>query len=106
MSNLDQIGKRTPYKVPEGFFESSADLIMARIEQEPRKALRRRFFTSFRAYAAAAAAAIILVLGSIFIFNESNHVSLNDLNENFMRLSSADRDQILDMYEDDLFLNL
>ncbi len=104
MSTLEQIGKRTPYKVPDGFFEKSSADIMALIEQEPAKAVRRRFFTSLRSYAAAAAAVAVLVVGSIFFMNDNRQVDLLDLTDEFSSLSVDDQASIIDIYESDIFL--
>lgn len=101
MSTLEQIGKRTPYKVPDGFFEKSSADIMALIEQEPAKAVRRRFFTSLRSYAAAVA---VLAVGSIFFINYNRQVDLLDLTDEFSSLSVDDQASIIDIYESDIFL--
>lgn len=104
MSTLEQIGKRTPYKVPDGFFEKSSAEIMALIEQEPARKVSRRFFTSLRSFAAAAAAVAVLAVGTVFFIQDSKRVDLLELTDEFNSLSVADQTSIIDIYESDIFL--
>jgi len=106
MSTLEQIGKKMPYKVPDGFFDKSASEIMLRISLEPAKATHRRFTLTKRPLIAAAAAAVaVLIVTAVFFFNDSNKVDLMELTNDFSNLSAADQSSILDIYEGDLFLN-
>lgn len=106
MSTLEQIGKKMPYKVPDGFFDKSAVEIMSRISREPAKATHRRFTLTTRPFIAAAAAAVaVLIVAAVFFFNGSDKIDLMELTDDFSNLSAADQASILDIYEGDLFLN-
>ncbi len=98
--DIDNIGKRMPYTVPDGFFESAAARITARTE-------RRRFFIPERVRMLAAAVAVTAVIASALIF-ATNHrqTSPADIDEAFCALSVDDQDFLLETYQDDIFLTI
>ena len=72
-NNLRQrIGNRTPYKVPDGFFDGFTSVMMQRIADEEVRRLRRRAVRMRRFVVSAAAAAIVLAFVSVtYYFDKS-----------------------------------
>ncbi|MDR0510023.1 MAG: hypothetical protein LBH06_02885 [Rikenellaceae bacterium] len=58
---FDQVGKRLPYSVPEGFFEASAERALGRVARERRRRMTLRTFSSVMVAAAAVATGVFFV---------------------------------------------
>ena len=115
--DFDKVGKRMPYSTPEGFFKDmEANILEAvkndspkpvKIEQKKRP-LMRVMWTAM--LAVAASVAVLLVLHIDFSAPHSVQSSLTDqelqaVDQAFAHLSAADQAYLLDVYQEDVFLN-
>lgn len=115
--DFDKVGKRMPYSTPEGFFkEMEANILEAvkddspkpvKIEQKKRS-LMRVMWTAM--LAVAASVAVLLVLHIDFSAPHSVQPSQTDLelqavDQAFAHLSADDQAYLLDVYQEDVFLN-
>lgn len=115
--DFDKVGKRMPYSTPEGFFkEMEANILEAvkndtpkpdKIERKKRP-LMRVMWTAV--LAVAASVAVLLVLHIDFSAPHSSHPSQTDrelqaVDQAFAQLSAADQAYLLDVYQEDVFLN-
>lgn len=103
--DFDEIGKREPYVVPEGFFVN----LQEKIERETISKRKHRVI-SWRAVITGAASlaatiAIVLTVGLSLSDTGSNGHSIEDVEECFSRLCEADQQFLLETYQEDVFLN-
>lgn len=105
---LSNIGKRMPYTVPDGFFDSLEDRVMSRIAQEdPAAPVRKRRrgiikAISFGAVAAAAALALVIMPDNSAPQVQNVPVQLAEVEHAFDQLSAHDREYLVDNYDDQL----
>ena len=103
--DFEQIGKRMPYSVPDGFFDKlEADVmneVRGKKEEEKNGTIRK---TALRVALAAAACVILLfVLKPTLPKNEA--VGFESVELAFNNLSQDDQDYLLSVYEHDVFIN-
>jgi len=105
--DFNKIGKRMPYTVPEGFFDEMERDIMQqagimRTEAPRRKRpLVRVIITAVTSVAAAAALFVVFSTG----FKQEKPVGMTDVEQAFAQLSAEDQAYMLQVYQDDIFLN-
>ena len=115
--DFDKVGKRMPYSTPEGFFkEMEANILEAvkndtpkpdKIERKKRPLMRVMWPAML---AVAASVAVLLVLHIDFSAPHSSQLSQTDqelqaVDQAFAQLSAADQAYLLDVYQEDVFLN-
>lgn len=101
--NLETIGRREPYRVPAGYFDTLTDRVVARAEGA-RVARRRRIFAGISSAVAAAAVVILLV-----VWPQSSPIEAPehiDFEQYFANLSLEDQQEYLNIHQDDIFLTL
>lgn len=99
--NFDKIGKKLPYSVPETFFDDFEDQVMA-------KAISRRkrhkvLKIVYRSIAVAASLALIVVAVSQYTMTQKTDFEAIDLA--FDNLSEADQAYLIEIYQEDIFIN-
>lgn len=95
--DFDKIGKRMPYTTPDGFFDTLEDDIWKEVKPAKPHFLVR----SCIAVAAAVAVLIAVHIG----FQNSADTSINDVDRAFSQLTTADQAYLLDIYQNDVFIN-
>jgi hypothetical protein len=114
--DFGKVGKRMPYSTPEGFFkEMEANILEqvkndkpapARIQTKKRPQIRGIWAA---AMAVAASVAVLLVLNIDFSASSSQPSQVNngiqEVDQAFAQLSSADQAYLLSVYQEDVFLN-
>lgn len=123
--DFSQVGKNMPYRLPEGTFEQMQAQVMARIEATnsttttagensvettgtPKAtAAKRKFLPLFAKSLVAAAAVIALcfVVRSFFFSSATDADVLAQEIQAYDRLTTEDQDFLLEVYEDDMFLD-
>ena len=115
--DFDKVGKRMPYSTPEGFFkEMEANILEAVKDDTPqplkteqkKRPLMRVMWTAV--LAVAASVAVLLVLHIDLSAPHSAQPSQTDrelqaVDQAFAQLSAADQAYLLDVYQEDVFLN-
>lgn len=115
--DFDQVGKRMPYSTPEGFFKELAANILEQVKDDKQVPVRRQpkkrplmkvIWTA--AMAVAASVAVLLVLNIDFMAPHSSLPSQADnemqaVDQAFAQLSSADQAYLLNVYQEDVFLD-
>lgn len=114
--DFNQVGKRMPYGVPDGFFDRLQDNVMHEIKEaqdsqpaktfksKPRKAWFVRL-APITAVAAAALVALLLIPYGMPKETTPQEGSYAKVEQAFDNLSDADRNYLISAYQDDLFLN-
>lgn len=115
--DFKQIGKRMPYRVPNGFFqemehnvldavaEKTAERKSAMAECKPVQA-KRFVFTRLAKYAAAVAASVVVLLAvNVKFFHTAAPTDMQDVEAAFNQLSLSDQECLVELYQEDVFLD-
>lgn len=115
--DFDQVGKRMPYSTPDDFFKDMEANILEQVKDDKPKPVRiqpkKRPLMKViwaAAMAVAASVAVLLVLNIDFAAPHSSLPSQVDnemqaVDQAFAQLSSADQAYLLDVYQEDVFLD-
>ena len=115
--DFDQVGKRMPYSTPEGFFKEMEANILEQVKDDKQVPVRRQpkkrplmKVIWAAAMAVAASVAVLLVLNIDFMAPHSSQPSQADnemqaVDQAFAQLSSADQAYLLNVYQEDVFLD-
>ena len=115
--DFKQVGRRMPYTTPDGFFKDMEKNILEAVKDDTpqplktelkKRPLMRVMWTA--ALAVAASVAVLLVLHIDFSAPHSALPSQTDrelqaVDQAFAQLSAADQAYLLDVYQEDVFLN-
>lgn len=115
--DFDQVGKRMPYSTPEGFFKEMEANILEQVKNDKTQPVRRQpkkrplmkvIWTA--AIAVAASVTVLLILNIDFAAPHSSLPSQADnemqaVDQAFAQLSSADQAYLLNVYQEDVFLD-
>lgn len=99
--SFDKIGKKMPYRVPGNFFDEVENTIIARALTRHNKRNTLKIF--YRIMAVAATFALILVFVSHDTANDKTDFA--EIAQAFDDLSDADQTYLLEIYQDDIFIN-
>lgn len=113
--SFEQVGKRMPYTTPDGFLDDLEANVLASVAADVRVApiattqpmVKRRSYLKvvwLSALSAAAAITLFLVVHTGFTASVSD-ADWQTVDEAFAQLSVEDQDFLLEVYQDDLFLN-
>ena len=122
--DFKQVGRRMPYTTPDGFFKDMEKNILEAVKDDTPQAAKiqpkkRPVFKMIwaAAIAVAASVAVLLVLNIDFSAADSSLASshssqpsqaksdLEQVDQAFAQLSEADQAYLLDVYQEDVFLN-
>lgn len=129
--DFEQVGKRMPYTTPDGFFKDMEKNILEAVKDDTPQSVKiqpqsvkvqpkkRPVFKMIwaAAIAVAASVAVLLVLNIDFSAADSSLASshssqpsqaksdLEQVDQAFAQLSEADQAYLLDVYQEDVFLN-
>ena len=115
--DFGKVGKRMPYSTPEGFFKVMEANILEQVKDDKPKPVRvqpkkrpliRGIWAA--AMAVAASVAVLLILNIDFAAPHSSLPSQADngmqaVDQAFAQLSSADQAYLLNVYQEDVFLD-
>ena len=108
--DFEQVGKRMPYNVPDGFFDQLEQNVMAKVkadatttEKNQRKARTKKIV--FRALlATAAAVALFFVVKKNLPPDNYNADNFGYIELAYNNLSTEDQEFLMEVYEEDVFL--
>lgn len=105
--DLEKTGKRIPYTVPDGFFNEMEDNIWEEVSKEPTTSTRRKF--PYMRVGIRTVTAIAAMVALLIVFNthyQKNHAgSISNVELAFSELSNEDQTYLLEVYQDDIFIN-
>ena len=96
-NELEKMGKKTPYTVPEGFFEEMEERLMQEVETKKRN-LKTRNVALWTGFAVAASLALLLVLRQGF--SKSDDGSFEQVEMAFNQLSDSDQELMLEYFDE------
>lgn len=108
--DFNDVGKRMPYQVPDGFFSSMEEKIMQQVADNPMEEApvhsKNRVKILWRTLiSTAAVAAIVIGLWVVFHPKDSDAADFASVEKAFDRLSPEDQEFLLQVYEDDAFMD-
>ena len=101
--DFSRIGKQMPYTVPDGFFDELEENVMAAVKTKKAKVIR---MTILKAIAIAACVALFLVVKKVL--PQGNDTVADDFDSvelAFSNLSTDDQDYLLEVYQEEIFLD-
>lgn len=103
--DFDRIGKRMPYKTSENFFDEMEANIWKEVQggllqPHKRKTYRLRIFAGVLAIAASIA--LLLIFNPFFLQEQG---SFSKVEQAFANLSQEDQAYMLEVYQEDIFMN-
>lgn len=104
--DFKQVGKRVPYTVLDNFFEKLEDNVWKEVRQTSASRPKRNLFRLriMTGIAIAASIALLLVLNQA-TDRSTTADSLAPVEQAFSNLSSEDRAYMLQVYQEDIFIN-
>ncbi len=99
--NFDKIGKKMPYSVPDTFFDDFENKIMAKAAS--RRKRHKVLKIVYQSIAVAASLALIVVAVSQYTMTRKTDFAEIDLA--FDNLSEADQAYLIEIYQEDIFIN-
>ncbi len=112
--DFEKLGKRMPYTTPKDFFDNFEADVFARLEDaeeadmhiaETAGKRRRLSLRKVVKIAVATAAVIIAFVAFDFGFHEHESVTSEDVDLAFSRLNTDDQAFLLEVYQNDVFIN-
>ena len=112
--DFNQVGKRMPYSTPDDFFAKMQSNILDAVQDMPQKNTKiktnRRTVRKWLwpvSLSAAAAVVAMFVINIHFLAPNTPTASsdIQDVEQAFAQLSEGDQAYILDVYQDDVFIN-
>ena len=109
--NFDKIGKRMPYTVPDDFFDTLEQNVMTEVKSKKRGHTIR--IALGVVLGAAAAIALIVTVNKFMVKDAATPSTEIDLEQAyckaevsaFSNLSDEDQDYLMEVYEEDIFIN-
>ena len=105
--DFSKIGKQMPYTVPDGFFDKLEENVMNEVKAQPAKTKKATIIRMAIRTAIAVVACIALFLVVKKVLPQGNDTATDDF-ENvelaFNNLSTEDQDYLLEVYQEELFL--
>lgn len=99
------VGKRMPYNVPDDFFATLEENVMRDVTAtEGRRSRRAHMVKMFTRISIAAAAVFVLVMGLKALYTSKTVDSVTAMEQAFVNLSAEDQDYLLEVYQEDIFL--
>lgn len=115
--DFKQIGKRMPYRVPNGFFQEMEHNVLDAVAEkaaerksamaECKSVQAKRFvFTRLAKYAAVVAASVVVLLAvNVKFFHTAAPTDMQDVEAAFNQLSLSDQECLVELYQEDVFLD-
>ena len=103
--DFDKVGKRMPYQVPDSFFAQLESNVMQEVKSEVAVAKKLRFRRITWGTIIGAAAAVALLVTVNLKSTKVKEYSAEAVNQAFSQLQPADQAYLLEVYDEDVFLN-
>ena len=103
--DFDKVGKRMPYQVPDSFFAQLESNVMQEVKSEVAVTKKLRFRRIAWGTIIGAAAAVALLVTVNLKSTTVNEYSADAVNQAFSQLQPADQAYLLEVYDEDVFLN-
>ena len=103
--DFDKVGKRMPYQVPDSFFAQLESNVMQEVKSEVAVTKKLGFRRITWGTIIGAAAAVALLVTVNLKSTKVNEYSAEAVNQAFSQLQPVDQAYLLEVYDEDVFLN-
>ena len=109
--DFEQVGKRMPYNVPDGFFDQLEQNVLAEVKpddiatEKPKQKAHTMKMAIRTILAAAAAVALFFVVTKNLPTSESQTDTFEFVELAYNNLSTEDQEFLMEVYEEDEFIN-
>lgn len=112
--DFNQVGKRMPYSTPDDFFAKMQSDILDAVQDMPqknteiktnRRTVRKWLWPVLLSAAAAVVAMFVINIHFLAPNTPTASSDIQDVEQAFAQLSEGDQAYILDVYQDDMFIN-
>lgn len=102
MKSIDKVGRKMPYRVPDGYFDVLTEKIIDDCLNRDHAVRHSVFHVCGRV--AAAVVAVFAVLLTVHLSFDRDIVSVDEVGQAYMALSDYDKAVLSDLYLDDYYL--
>ena len=102
--DFDNIGKQMPYTTPDGFFDHLEEDIWKEVKNDCQKEKPAKMRILMRSMIAVAASIALLLVANMN-FSKPASASVNDVDQAFSQLTTDDQAYLLNIYQEDVFIN-
>ncbi len=102
--DFDKIGKQMPYTTPDGFFDHLEEDIWKEVKNDCQKEKPAKMRFLMRSMIAVAASIALLLVANMN-FSKPASASVNDVDQAFSQLTTDDQAYLLNIYQEDVFIN-
>ena len=108
--DFEQVGKRMPYNVPDGFFDQLEQNVMAEVQlnntatEKPKQKARTVKMAIRTILAAAAAIALFFVVTKNLPNDDTQADTFANVELAYNNLSNEDQEYLMEVYEEDVFI--
>jgi hypothetical protein len=108
--DFEQVGRRMPYNVPDGFFDQLEQNVMVEVTagniatEKPKQKARTVKMTIRTILAAAAAVALFFVVTKNLPTSNAQTDSFDHVELAYNNLSNEDQEYLMEVYEEDVFI--
>lgn len=105
--DFEQVGKRMPYSVPDGFFDKMEEKVMAEVAQtnSKKEGARKGMWGGIFLAIAASVVLLLVVKHHNMPAEEAQPYSFDNVELAYNNLSSDDQQFLMEIYEDDEMFN-
>ena len=112
--DFNQVGKRMPYSTPDDFFAKMQSNILDAVQDMPqkntkiktnRRTVRKWLWPVSLSAAAAVVAMFVINIHFLAPNTPTSSSDIQDVEQAFAQLSECDQAYIVDVYQDDVFIN-
>lgn len=104
IDELDHVGKRMPYTMPPECYNEMEAKVFAALQSDARNNRKRKIIrVTTLTVVAAAVVALLLVIAPAM--KKVQHDSLDQIDVAYAQLSDADKNYLMEVYQEDIFLN-
>ena len=103
IDELEHVGKRMPYTMPPECYNEMEAKVLAALKSDARNNRKRKIIrvTTLTTVAAAVVALLLVVAPAMKV----QHDSLDQIDVAYAKLSDADKNYLMEVYQEDIFLN-
>ena len=107
---FSDVGKRMPYTVPDGFLDDVAANVLERVKCAPAEeavqvSSQHRLKVGWKILLSAAAAVVVLFVVGVHQLSASHTTEIRDVEQAFDNLSQTDQAYMMEVYQEDVFIN-
>lgn len=108
--NLNSVGKRMPYNVPDDFFATLEANVMREVKADTAQTSappkpRAKVIKMLSRFSIAAAACLAVAVGVKALYHNHQTDSFTAVEEAFACLSEEDQEYLLEVYQEDIFMD-